>query len=75
MAKAGDDTNDSQFFITGYDTRFLDFNHSVFGRLVEGEDIRQMIADVPVNPNDKPIRDVTMTSVTLFTDTQNKVLR
>jgi cyclophilin family peptidyl-prolyl cis-trans isomerase len=74
MAKAGDDTNDSQFFITGYDTRFLDFNHSVFGRLVEGEDIRQKIADVPVDVNDKPIRPVTMTSVTLFTDTQNKVL-
>ncbi len=74
MAKSGDDTNDSQFFITGYDTRFLDFNHSVFGRLVEGENIRQMIAAVPVNANDKPVNNVVMTSVTVFTDTENKVL-
>ena len=36
FAKTSDDTNNSQFFITETDTRFLDFNHSIFGQLVEG---------------------------------------
>ena len=29
MAKSADDTNDSQFFITEAETRWLDFNHSI----------------------------------------------
>ena len=37
MAKSNDDTNDSQFFITEIPTRWLDFNHTVFGYLTEGE--------------------------------------
>ena len=37
MAKTTDDTNDSQFFITEGPQRHLDFNHSVFGMLLEGE--------------------------------------
>ena len=42
-AKSTDDTNDSQFFITEGPQRFLDFNHSVFGQLVEGESNRDAI--------------------------------
>ncbi len=74
MAKSGDDTNDSQFFITAGPTRYLDFNHSIFGQLVDGEDVRQAIAAVGVDGSDKPTADVTMDSVTVFFDQENGVL-
>lgn len=76
MAKSNDDTNDSQFFITEGPQRHLDFNHSIFGVLVEGESVRQQISNVAVDAgnNDRPITDVVMESVSTFVDTQNAVL-
>jgi cyclophilin family peptidyl-prolyl cis-trans isomerase len=74
MAKSLDDTGDSQFFITAGPTRWLDFNHTIFGFLTQGESVRQAIASVAVT-NDRPNNDVVMQSVTLFHDTQNAVLR
>ncbi|GMR23620.1 MAG: hypothetical protein BMS9Abin37_2066 [Acidobacteriota bacterium] len=76
MAKAADDTNDSQFFITEGAQRSLDFNHSIFGLLIEGESVRQQISNVAVDPsnNDRPVTDVVMESVSTFVDTQNAVL-
>jgi len=74
MAKSGDDTNDSQFFITETPQRSLDFNHTVFGRLVEGDNIREQISNVPTNATNKPLGTVTITSATVFVDTQNRVL-
>jgi len=75
MAKTIDDTNDSQFFITSEPTRWLDFNHSIFGFLTEGDDVREAIEDVPTDASDKPTSDVVMTSVDVFTDNENAVLR
>jgi cyclophilin family peptidyl-prolyl cis-trans isomerase len=72
MAKTSiDDTNSSQFFITDVPTRFLDFNHSVFGRLTEGENVRQIISQIATSATDRPLEDIVMQSVDIFVDQEN----
>ncbi|HBE70234.1 MAG TPA: peptidylprolyl isomerase [Planctomycetaceae bacterium] len=73
-AKAGDDTNDSQFFITEGPTRHLDFNHSVFGIMTEGESVREAISNTAVGAGDRPVNDVVIEDATVFTDTENSVI-
>jgi cyclophilin family peptidyl-prolyl cis-trans isomerase len=49
MANAGPNTNGSQFFLTHVATPWLDDKHTVFGRVVEGQDV--LLAIPPRDPN------------------------
>ncbi len=76
MAKSLDDTNDSQFFITEGAQRHLDYNHSIFGILVEGESVREAISEVPVNAPDegRPLTPVAIETARSFVDEENAVV-
>lgn len=86
-AKAGDDTNDAQYFVTLAPARFLDFNHSVAGQLVEGYGVLADIEAEPTNavggfnsPEFPKQIDVlaafagTKEPTEIFTDTENAVV-
>jgi peptidyl-prolyl cis-trans isomerase A (cyclophilin A) len=63
MANAGPNTNGSQFFITVAPTAWLTGNHTIFGEVVEGQEIVTRISAVPRNRQDKPLKDVVLQSV------------
>ena len=64
MANAGSNTNGSQFFIMHQDYQ-LPRNYTIFGLVLSGMDVVDMIANSQVDENDKPIRRIVMSRVTV----------
>jgi len=63
MANSGPNTNGSQFFITVAPTLWLTGNHTIFGEVIEGQEIADKITAVPRNRQDRPLKDVVLNSV------------
>jgi len=69
MANKGMNTNGSQFFVTFRATPHLDGKHTVFGKLVGGEDVLTAIEGVPVEPKtEKPAKPILITEVVIYAD-------
>jgi cyclophilin family peptidyl-prolyl cis-trans isomerase len=83
MANSGDDSNDSQFFITDIDLRIgdfgkeppqhLNFNHTIFGQLTGGFDVFENVILTPVS-GETPLQKPVINNATVFTDVQRGVL-
>lgn len=65
MANSGPRTNKSQFFITFAETPHLNGKHTVFGKLVGGEETLDRIEAVHVRPGgeSRPVKDIIIQTV------------
>ncbi|MEK7549114.1 MAG: peptidylprolyl isomerase [Patescibacteria group bacterium] len=64
MANAGSNTNGSQFFIM-LENYALPNNYTIFGKVVNGQEVVDKIGDIKTDSNDKPLSSVIMEKVTV----------
>ncbi len=65
MANAGPKTGNCQFFITEVPTPHLNGAHTIFGQVVEGQEVVNQIARVPADAQGMPRKPVRMTKIVI----------
>ena len=65
MANAGPNTNGSQFFITVAPYPSLNGGYTIFGQVLEGQEVADKISQVPRDPQDRPLTPVTIVRITV----------
>jgi peptidyl-prolyl cis-trans isomerase A (cyclophilin A) len=66
MANSGPNTNGSQFFITVAKTAHLNFKHTIFGSIVEGQDIADAISKVATAGGNKPRQEISIKHIEII---------
>ncbi len=74
MANSGDDTNQSQFFVTTGSPRALDFQHTIFGQVVSGQEVIAQMTRVAIGPGDTPRSPILISSASLSDVNPNGVI-
>lgn len=68
MARSGHpDSAGSQFFLMHQDSPHLDGQYAAFGKIIEGLDAVDRIADTQTDMGDRPVQDIVMKEVTVDT--------
>ncbi|EGO05203.1 hypothetical protein SERLA73DRAFT_174204 [Serpula lacrymans var. lacrymans S7.3] len=69
MANKGAGTNGSQFYFTFKATPHLDNKHTVFGKLVGGEDVLDLLENLPrKSGTERPAKSVRITEIVIYQD-------
>lgn len=68
MANSGPGTNGSQFFLTVESTPHLNYKHTIFGYIVNGQEIADAISIAPTEGANKPITEISINSITIKTE-------
>jgi len=65
MANNGPDNNGSQFFIIYGPQTHLNNKYTIFGQVLDGFEVLDMIEKVPVGNKNRPLTDITLERITI----------
>jgi cyclophilin family peptidyl-prolyl cis-trans isomerase len=68
MANSGRNTNNSQFFITYKACPHLDNQHTVFGRIVGGLSVLDLLEAIPSDHEDRPVTPILIVATVVYID-------